>query len=514
MFSTKPSTVLVVVFSLMLACISIQSCTDSESIVHGEVTEDNFFQNEQQFNSALGNAYTSLYGYMNNGGYFGVQEITSDEGVIPVRTNGWHDGGIWIELHTHNYTPDTPAINTTWNFCYSGINAANRVIFQLQEAGGGGEQTDQFVAELKVLRALYYYFLVDTFGNVPIIDTFDVPEGFAPANNTRQEVYDFIEKEITENIDMLSKEVGQSTYGRMHYYAAQSLLAKLYLNAEIYTGTPQWSKVVEATNEIINSGQYSLAADFFDNFATENSGSPENIFSIPYDHVFAQGNNIHIYSWHYANQQTHNLASQPWNGFSTYESFYNSFEDNDVRKGSFLVGPQTTPSGEPAVDPAVEPEDPDGKQVVLTPEFNTIFQPGALKQSGARVGKYEVALGSTANLDNDVPIFRYGDILLMKAEALWRMDPDDPEALRLVNMIRKRADVDPFNSLSADKLLAERGREMFVELYRRQDQIRFETYTEGNWDFKDPDQSNHVKLFPIPQDQLDANPNLKQNPGY
>ena len=301
-------------------------------------------------------------------------------------------------------------------------------------------------------------------------------------------------------------------------------LAKLYLNAEVYTGTPQWDKALAACDAIINSGKFSLAGSYFDNFVTENSGSPEFILAIPYDQVFAGGNNLNVRTLHYGSQDTYNLTAQPWNGYCSLQEFYNSFDDEDVRKQSFLVGPQFTASGNPVIDNGAEAADPDGTPLNFMPEVNELG-PDALRQAGARIGKYEFALGSTENLSNDVPIFRYSDILLMKAEILLRQG-NEGEALVLVNEIRSRAGVEALATLTLDDMLAERGREMCFEAHRRTDLIRFGKYNDEWWGktadgrnsgFSPPETGRfdpEVRIFPIPRGQVDANPNLSQNPGY
>jgi hypothetical protein len=168
------------------------------------------------------------------------------------------------------------------------------------------------------------------------------------------------------------------------------------------------------------------------------------------------------------------------------------------------------------MDPGATPADPNGAPITFTPEIQSLTD--GLRQGGARIGKFEFEKGALSNLSNDYPIFRYADILLMKAEALWRMNSNPTEALRLVNMIRQRAGVQSFTSLSAEQILAERGREMFWEMTRRQDLIRFEGEqgaTEFNdpWEFKQAS-DEYRNVFPIPLDQLEANTSLVQNPGY
>ncbi|MDQ3534126.1 MAG: RagB/SusD family nutrient uptake outer membrane protein, partial [Bacteroidota bacterium] len=463
-------------------------------------------------------AYTHLYSYGGNGTIFPLQEVTTDEMVVPTRGNDWEDGGNWRRLHTQTYTVEDDRVVGGWNFVFGGVNNCNRLIFQFEELGT--PEAEAFIAELKVLRALFYYWGMDMYGNIPIVDRFDVEPGFLPTTKSRQEVYNFVESEILANIDVLPRETGVSTYGRINYYVAQTILAKLYLNSEVYIGTPQWEKANAACDVIINSGAYGLTTGYFENFITQNRGSREFIFAIPYDEVFATGFNLPMITLHYGSQQTYNLTAQPWNGFCSLQEFYESFEDNDIRKNSFIVGPQFTAGGEPVMDPGYEapnaddpgrPVDPDGPHLNFTPEINELF-PRAIRQAGARIGKWEFAIGATPDLSNDFAIFRYADVLMMKAEALWRMNPGNTEALGLVNEIRERAGVDPFDALSAENILAERGREFFSEVHRRTDLIRFGRYNDPWWE--KPQTPPHVNIFPVPRAQRDANPNLRQNPGY
>lgn len=484
-----------------------QGCTNLDEELFSEVTADNFFQSDEEFISALGAAYTSLYGFA--GDAYGLQQVASDETVVPTRGNDWDDGGHWRRLHQHLYTPDDPLVGGGWSFCYSGIATCNRLIFQFNELGVEGSEV--FTAELEVLRALFYYWLLDLYGNVPIVDRFDVADDFAPSTSSRTEVYNFIESEILRNLDNLTKTVDASTYARINYYVAQSILAKLYLNAEVYTGTAQWAKAKAATDEIINGGAYGLAGSYFENFVTENSGSPENIFMIPYDQVFAQGNNLVVRTLHYGSQATYNLTAQPWNGYSSMQEFYNSFEDDDVRKQIFIVGPQFAADGVTRIlDSGAEDDDPDGPPLTFTAEINELG-PNALRQAGARMGKWEFAQGSTEHLSNDYAIFRYSDILLMKAEVLMR-EGDQAGALDIVNQLRARAGVEAFTTLDEDTFLAERGREMAFEAYRRQDLIRFGKYGDAWWEKAASEECK--ELFPVPRAQLDANKNLTQNDCY
>ena len=490
---------------LILGVFLFSSC-DLDEELFDRKTPELFFTDEESFRLASGTAYQSLYGYAGTHSLFGIQEVSSDEMAVPARGGDWFENGHWIRLHQHEYRPNDQTIETSWRFCYGGIATCNEIIENIEK--NYIPDADQYLAELKVLRALYYLWLLDLYGNVPIVTTNEVE---SPENNTRQEVFSFVEDEVLENQDKLTKEINSETYSRMTYYVAQAILVNLYLNAEVYTGAPQWQKAIEACDEIIQSGYFNLATDYFENFSRTNALSPEMILAIPYDEIKAQGFNIHMMTLHYASQATYNLQAQPWNGFCSLQEFYESFDSADARKNSFIVGPQYAKDGTRLEDPGADNQDPDGPPITFTPEINSIGL-NTYRQAGARIGKYEVYEGAGQDLDNDFPIFRYGEILLDKAEALWRLDPANSEALMLVNLFRKRANVPEFTQLNAENLLAERGRELAFETKRRTDLIRFGKYGDP-WDFKDA--SDPCKtLFPIPQSQLEAGSNLKQNPCY
>lgn len=535
---------------LLVPALLIASCTDLTENLNNEVTADQFFQTDEEFISALGDAYGSLTQYGGNAGITAINEVTSDEIVVGHKGADWEDGGIWIRLHRHTFRPSDDVINNTWNEFFNGVANANRLIFQFQTVVDAGdvsqEDADVFIAELRALRAFYYYILLDNFGNVPIVTDFEQnpAETAQPSSNFqegREQVFDFIESELLAVADLVDDDVS-ATVGRANKWVIHMTLAKLYLNAEVYTGTPRWEDVITQTDIIINSGNFSLTGNYFDNFSVDNTGSPEHIFTIPFDEIFLQGFNLHMMTNHILSQPAFNFGAQPWNGFQTVTEFYDSYIDpdenpgpqgdvvgldplastvtgtQDERLGNFLVGPLLDLQGNHILDAGAESSDPNGPPITHTPYLNELT-PGNWRQSGARIAKYEMEIGlSGQQMNNDMVIYRYADVLLMKAEALWRLNESDQNALMLVNQIRQRAGVDDFDNLTADRLLAERGRELFWEVVRRQDQIRFSGET-GNSRFNDPwwekEQSDPFRnVFPIPNNQLESNPNLVQNPGY
>jgi hypothetical protein len=523
------------------------SCTNLDEELFDTVTADNFFKTDAELVAGLGAAYASFGGLGNHSNLWSTNELASDELIITTKGGDWYDGGVLQQLHLHEFKPDNGFFNNTWGFLYGGINTANRLISQFEDLkAAGNTSADAYIAELRAVRALWYYWVLDGFGRGPLVTNFKDTE--IKGASTRQELYNFVESELNAVINTLPTAKDASTYGRMTKWAALTIRAKLYLNAGVYTGTPQWQKAADDAKAIIDGGKFNLESTYSANFAINNGGSNENIFVYPYDKVFNGGFNWPMMTLHYASQTVYNFDSQPWNGYAVVEEFYNSYIDPaknpgpqgpvwkglavdanndrvpddvgtvDARLTNFVVGPQYKPDGTKAIDPAFETEgpgkDPDGTALNFTPKINELG-PNSWRQGGARIGKYQYEIGGTPNMSNDFVVFRYADVLLTRAEALWRLNAGSTEALTLVNQVRSRAKVDAFTALDADKLLAERGREMFAEMTRRQDLIRFGKFAEA-WGFKPAKAASATTfaVFPIPKQQLDANNKLTQNPGY
>jgi len=518
------------------------ACTDLDEELFSDVTDENFFQSDDEFISALGGAYSSFYGIGNHSNLWSSNEIASDEMVIATKGGDWYDGGILLQLHQHNWTPDNSFFNNTWGFLYSGINTANRLIAQFENIES--DNSTAYINELRAVRAIWYMWAMDAFGNVPLVTGFsdDVPKNDSDFQTGRTKVYTFVETELVAVIADLDASVGGNAYARVNQATAWAALAKLYINAEVYSGgaTTEWAKAINAVDQVETFG-YSLEGLYSSNFKQENSGSTENIFVVPYDKVFAQGFNWPMMTLHYASQSVFEFTEQPWNGYATVEEFYNSYIDTvnnpgttgavwrglatpdpsdltkpngrgtlDSRLSNFLVGPQLLPDNTQVEDPAADEDDPDGAGLNFTPQHNTIY-PNGWRQGGARIGKYAYESGGTNSMSNDFVIYRWGDMKLIRAEANLRLG-NDALALAEVNEIRVRAEVTPFAALTLDNLLAERGREMFAELSRRQDLIRFGKFNDAWWE-KEVSTSTY-NVFPIPQPQLDVNSTLVQNPGY
>ena len=485
------------------------SCTDLEPEVYSDVFIGDYYKTPEQFSTLIANAYAQMageYGYVYREGYWSLQEYTSDEVVVPTRGTDWYDNGVPIKMHTHTWEADTRDINNGWSFAYGGVGKCNDVLNKIVEFKGSDESqyddvTKSGIAEAKVLRAFYHLLAMDLYGNIAISDNSSEPI----KQSTRKEVFEWIEKEIKDNINLLNAEV---RYGSVTKSVAHTMLAKLYMNAQVYTGTPRWQDAIDQLDEVINGGYgYALDANYFNVFSANNTGNREIIFPVVFDAKYAPGNMFHVITLHYTQQQVYGFTTETWNGPCTLKSFYDRYTDNDLRKKQWFVGPiqkdgvtlsyeiKTTGESVPAI---------------IVPEVTTLQDPTAKNTfQGARFMKFEIEPGIAHHANSDFPIYRYADILLMKAEALMRINGGTANAvaLGLVNQVHQRAGLTAYSSLTLDELLNERGRELAWEGHRRQDLIRFGKFTTGMWEFMEPRSANRA-IFPIPQWVLDANPGV------
>ncbi|OQD42570.1 RagB/SusD family nutrient uptake outer membrane protein [Croceivirga radicis] len=517
------------------------SCTDLDETLEDEFTtefSDNGVQVIEgategggQVPAALQAAYGRLRGgSANHGGYYSVQTVSSDEMAIGQKGGDWFDGGIWLRMHRHTYGSANGPLNNMWTETYAGISEANLAL--------EGSLTAAEEAQARTIRALFYWRLLDTFGRVKIItsSTGDAPQA------TRQEVYDFVESElldvlgitaVTASMDLSGSALGTDADPYViNQYAALGLLAKLYLNAEVYTGTAMYNEADWAASYIIDNGPYQICGEgctvtnlakrpavdsdpenlegYSAVFAPNNQYNPELIWAIFYDETSATGMNFSQMNFHYSTQLTYALDQQPWNGYQVLEEFYNSYDDADARKqASFLAGAQTDFDGAALLDYA---SDDPTLVVEYTPEISEL-EPNSPRQSGVRAAKFSLQLFGRQEMNNDYPLFRLGQVYLIRGEARARAAGDWSLALPDVNITRERAGLPAATTMDADTFLEERGHEMFQESARRTDLIRFGKYGEAWWEKGASDASKTI--FPIPQDQINAsNGTLTQNPGY
>lgn len=497
------------------ACVLL-SCTDLEPTLYSELTPATKYTTNDASLGVLLQNYTNLDRYTNDA-IWPMQELSSETSVAPAKFGPWDDGGVWAQLHRHQWQPTFFVFNNAWQMGFTGIASCNLNIEALSSLDG----QEPAVAELRALRAVFYWLMIDLFGDVPLETSF--ANGVQnPTRAPRAEVYQFIVDELNEIIDsgLLSEENGGSYYGRMNKWAALALLTKVYLNAEVYSGTAQWALAASTAKKVIDGGKFSLELDYLSNFTYDNRGSKENIFVIPYDKFDANAFNfnMHMRTLHPLNRLTYNFTDGPWNGFTALEEFYDSYDADDKRKDMFIVGQQYDAVGNPLIDPngATEVDskgamDPDGATLIFTPYINELT-PKAFSQSGARIGKFAFESNISISSQNDFPIFRYADILLMRAEALWRLDNASADAVELIRQIRERSGLAKIDPLTETELYHEILREMAYEAHARPTMIRFGTFNNARWE--KPADNATKKVFPIPQAVLNGNPNIKQNPGY
>lgn len=522
-----------------LLTLALAACTDLEEDLVGDITRDISIDGIDvggggDASGELTASYAELRnaGTANHGGYYSINELTTDEMVIAAKGGDWFDGGILVQLHQHTYTPAHSFINGTWTQTYNAIGTVNDKL-------GSGTLSPEETAQARALRAYFYWRLLDMFGRVKIV-TEAAPD---PPQATRQQVFDFVETEllaalgipaVSESMDLSNSLLadGGSAYV-INRYGALGMLAKLYLNAGVYTGTPRWNEAQIAASYVIDSGVYQLcgvgcsvknlgkrpavASDpdelegYAAVFAPNNDGNPEHIFSINFDEASGPNMNFSQMNLHYGSQFTWNFQNQPWNGYATLEEFYNSYDNGDARKANnFIVGPQLDFSGSAILDYA---SDDDDIQLSYTPQINEL-QPNSLREAGARPAKFSYQQFGRDNMNNDFPVVRLGELYLIRGEAKARIAGDWTAAEADVNVLRARAGVSEYNGdLKEEEFLAERGREMFQEISRRTDLIRFGRYNDSWWE--KPVSDPHVNIFPIPVQQIEAsNGTLTQNPGY
>jgi hypothetical protein len=517
--------------AILLAAITISSCTKVDVPVESELTPANFPITPQQFTLASGAAYVQLRGAFPQS-YWQMQTLSTDEAIMPARAGGWRDGGKYQALHYHNWTADLPQVSDTWSWGFGTISTCNRIIASFATAADNAAKTTT-IAELRATRAMVFYLMMDLYGNIPVVTTFGSAD--KPETTARKDVFAFIEKELNEVIPNLSTIVDQSTYGRPTQYTAYAILAKMYLNAQVYTGAPRYDDAVKMCDLIIKSGKYNLEDDYLKMFYPDNGPKiKEFIFAIPYDHAQAQAEQFTWYNLHPALQAKYGLAYRLSNPCSTIPSYYAQFNDpNDIRTSLWLIGKQYDFSGNPIIIKTTRkgldasysgpnPTEAVDYQLEFTPNLTLVdvptFEVGGDelgKAKGIRNNKYYPDVTATdRNQSNDVPVFRYADILLMKAEAILRgaAVTNGETALSLVNQLRSKRKAATWASVDLPSILQERARELNWETWRRNDLIRFGKFEES-WGYK-TDADVNKRLFPIPSSELILNSKLKQNPGY
>jgi hypothetical protein len=454
-----------------------------------------------------------------------MAELTTDEAIAPVRGQDWDDNGVWREFHQQRWSTYNSQIRDCFKYLNGTVYAATDMLRyhpKLQEQ-----------AEARFLRAWAMYWLLDMFDQVLYRDP---GESVIRPARVREGIkaLDYIISEV----DSVEGDLPDGPAYKANKFAAKVLLMKCYLNKAVYANradpsieVADMNKVISLADEIIYSNKYSFSTNYFDNFAPENTTiSRENIFtqldvagSTPYNYLY--------FTWviplHY------NQTPSGSNGWATLSHFYNKFEPADKRRGIVYktAGSPPNPGNRINIGFLARQQydlytdspltDRNGNPLIFTPEVKNIETGSNYEVTGIRPLKYAPDFPNLLSPDNDFVYFRFSDVLLMKAEAILRggtptnAGPYGNTALSIVNAIR----TDPsrgatsLSTIDLDGMLDERGRELWWECWRRQDLVRFKKFLQP---FQEKDSLSAPKylLFPIPDDQVAFNPNLKQNPGY
>ena len=501
----------------VLSALLIISCTDLEIEETDSIFEESDGFSGVPAESSLTQLYNDIFGQLGNQeDFFALNEVSTDELLVPTRGTDWGDNGIWRTLHTHTWATTHDYILNTWNNLNQNVFRATEII------DTRSSPTPQEEAEARFLRAFSMFWVMDLYGQVPFREVEEGPE-VSPRVLTRQEAYNFVLDDLTTALPNLPTTGPSAQTEFASQASANFLLAKLRLNAHIYngTGTPDandMTAVINAVDAIADDG-FGLQSGYFEIF--EESVDNETIWWAR----TSVGNRI----WnglHY-NQIAPGNDGGGWNGFSTLAEFYDLFEGDpntnavgsgqEERRGfvpdatnsnssnlgigyGFLLGQQYDVDGNPLEDRIDQP-------LAFTRELPGLI--GNNERTGIRVIKYHPVNGSFTSHE---VVFRYADAHLMKAEAMMRSGGDPTS---MVNQLRILREADPLGTVTESDLLAERGRELYIEFWRRNDLIRFGEFTR-DWEFKDPASvgDTNKQLYPIPANALLSNPNLVQNPGY
>jgi|SRR5215203_4882840 len=502
------------IFIFSLLFLGLFSCTKLDEKFRSDLSQNSA---TVAAGDLLTTAYQTLNGPFQTGDFWHIQQHTSDETIAPTRGPDWDDNGQWRALHAHTWNDNQSQINGAFGGLLSAQFAAS-IVLQYNPSA-------QQAAEARFIRALSVFTVLDGWDQVPVREDLNNYR-IDPKTIKGTAAADYIISELNAVINNLPE--GGSAYVA-NRDAARVLLMKTYLNKGVFANRAaptfdagNMNQAITLADQIISSNRYSIATNqFFDHFAPNNNAiSKENIFTL--QNIPAQsGGNVRgaVY------QVSHyNMNPGGWNGFATLSDFYDKFEATDKRRGynytypgalpnpgnrqnvGFLFGQQyDLTTGAALTDRKNNP-------LSFTREVKIKETGDNLEVTGIRVIKYPFDYATSADQkSNDWVIFRYADVLLMKAEALLRTGKA-AEALLIVNQIRTARSATALLTLNEQSLLDERGRELYWEGWRRQDLIRFGKFLQP-WQEKPTDNPRNL-LFPIPANQLAVNPNLTQNPGY
>tara|TARA_R110000868_G_scaffold212661_1_gene462548 strand:+ start:5047 stop:6666 length:1620 start_codon:yes stop_codon:yes gene_type:complete len=527
----------------LLALVLVIGCTDLEETTYNELSSSNFYKTELELVQANLRPFTHMQAWLAWSGqsaYHYHNELSADQLAWPQKGRHAYDNGDHIRQHYHTWTEEEGRLNNTWGLMWTGVGYVNTAIENIEAVdatsiGVTEERLASIISEAKVLRAYHYMKIMDLWGNVPIVTTVGTPNN--PPTASRKEVFDFVEQELLENVEKL-QQLSPRLIGRMSRAVGYSILSELYLNAEIWSGVPRWDDSIKYSDKVISgeggslTGTMQLDLDPLGPYNNTNDKSPENIFQFP----FSKKNDFG-YDWRSFYMGFNNMKEALDVDFSGNNAFvviptaFDAYKENDIRKQEwFLFGPQYKFG---TTEPILGSEEYNGKPFIYVNNIrkNTQGETGegsmtnGEENSGARFNKYRSGRKDDLNyLEGDFVIYRLTEILFNKAEALMRKNGGvaTQEAVDLINQSKMRyftatdwlTEAYTPTTLTINELLAERGREFIFEGKRRTDLIRFGVFTTGTWWDHQPTGDLNRTLYPIPLRQLQANPNLVQNPGY
>ena len=519
------------------ASLLVFSCTDLEEELIGDVTADVSLPALTSGGSGGGGgssdpaagAYTKLResGSAGHGGIFAVNGVSSDEMAIAQKGGDWYDGGIWLDMHRHTYSAGNGPLKDVWNNQYGAIAEVNRA---LSATNAPGAQ-----AELKTLRAFFHWRLLDLYGRIRYIkennaasaSQLDRAAGFAEVEGDLLAALGITRADVAAGLSDgdfssdLSDAQGDSY--RINRWGALGILAKVYLNAEVYTGSAFYQHALNVAEYIVVNGPYQIHSNYAELFAPDNDSNgsrAENIFTIPYDETTGPGMNFAQMTLTYTSQQTWDLEAQPWNGYAALQEFYDSYDANDARKANnFLYGVQRkwgengANTGDALLDFSFDDDSPVVDYNYNKPAPLNGLEPNGGRDYGARLGKFGFKRFQRPEMDNDYPLVRLTEMHLIIAEGILRGATSSAGLTVSAAMgpIRSRAGLGAMPE-TLDELFDERGREMFMEQTRRQDLIRFGKWSDAWWE-KAANASGDHPVMPIPQAAIDTG-NFTQNSQY
>ncbi|MDR0430813.1 MAG: RagB/SusD family nutrient uptake outer membrane protein [Tannerellaceae bacterium] len=530
--------------SFVLA-FGINSCTNLDETLYSELSKDNFYNSRREVVQAVLRGFTHMQAWIaptGQSGYYYHSELSADQQAWPQKGRHGYDNGDHFRQHYHSWTDNEGRMRSCWSLLWSGLGYINAAISDLETidyASIGITDTEMasYLAELYVMRAFHYMKIMEFWGNVPIITT--VGEPLNPPTQPKSEIFAFIKKELEEHVPKLVP-YSSEMIGRISQTAGYAMLAELYLNAEYFIGTPMFDECIATCDRIISGqaggldgGKPSLEQNINTCFSNTNQKAKEALFQIAYSRKGGFTFGWDGFMMGYSNMSTAlNVGYSGWNAFVVTPNAFSAYADNDLRKKEwFLFGPQYRYGTD---EPILGTEEWNGKPLVYVNAIRRESEgdytsEGGMDQgeenSGARFHKYKSGTLADDNYwENHYMLYRLTEIYYNKAEAIMRKNGGtaNQEAVDLINTCYKRnfpaGDWDKVkyttSTLTMDELLKERGREFIFEGKRRMDIIRFGFFTTGTWWDHKPTNDSTRELYPIPNTQMGANPNLVQNPGY